>query len=174
MSRISSSVILLAAFCAAFLVGFWTFMLPTLREFGDQQTAVQARERLLSASSDSSQKTVKSDDQQLHDEVVGLLPNGDDHLDLVVQLDALGASLGLPGGSFTVSAPPAGQVGPIDKLPLTFAVNGTQQDINKAVAGLTGLGRYIQIDQIAISQTKSSDSLHADISASAYYLPSAP
>ena len=173
MHRISPSIIVLAAFCAAFLIGFWTFTRPTLEEFGRQQAVVQANETIHAG---SKAETVKANvlDAGLQSQVMGLLPDGDAHLDLTVQLDALTRSLGLPGGSFTVSAAPAAAVlGVPAKLPMTLAVTGSEQSIQAAIAGLTGLGRYIQVDQVAVSRPVGSQALSAQISASAYYLPSA-
>ena len=197
MYKISSFLITLLVFTLTFCSVFWFFVLPEVRQVGQYRAEIEAGTENVNLKAISKKPATEV---ELANRVLALLPTSDNQYDLAVQVDALSKSLKIPLASFTMSAAAASKAAVVTEeaetksvgaattplpgasegvslskvsLSLSFIVSN-YQDVQRFIQGLTGLGRFIQIDQLTVSSAGTAiDQITVQIIGFAYYLPSA-
>ena len=191
-NRISLPLVVISCAIVGFLIVYWMYALPELRlmvaaqQSLDQQTASVVKPSATPAIATSATQTT----------VDTLLPVGDQRYDLSVQVEAASHSAGVTLASMSLALPAAvAALGvplsttatastPVSTLTATIAVTGSYANIQKFVASLVQLDRFITVSQATISAAASTSaatdtkpaangdpSLSGSITAFAYYVP---
>jgi Tfp pilus assembly protein PilO len=195
LSPLTLAVTLTSVILAA---GSWFLVAPALTQVVSQRANLAA---LNGADMDTAKTKPSSLDQlrlqQEKEQAEILLPSTDGQYDTMIQIEALAKGLGLTLVSLaaTPSDVTVGQKtaaaaggGAMKKLNITLSTSAKYEDIQRFIQGLGTLNRFIQVTQFNLSgggssaatpasgssaNSAASDALTAQISAEAYYLPSA-
>lgn len=185
----------LLAFSLPFSALYLFLVIPQVSALTTSLRTLDADRDAIGTGKGTQQAVLKQKLADLTSTANALLPASDSQADISVQVEALAKNVGVAITGFNTSvavstlpkttapasdvpgtasaaatpAPAAAPAGP-NKVSIIVAVNGTYQNVENFIAGLTTLDRFIQIDQVSLTAT-AAGTLTAQITAYAYYQP---
>ena len=180
--------LVILTFALVFTVGFFGLVYPRLTTFGQTLAALDAATKAAENVRPTPKPVVNKTALEAEAaQVDALLPDKNELYDLSIQVEALAKSVPITINTITLTpvtttkgtattstqaqagnaalTPPNGA----QKLSISLGVTGSYVQIEKFVSGLTVLGRYVEVSNVAYTKGSADTNMTAQISAAAFY-----